>query len=406
MRRPDGERRLAFLGDARSYRDGTRRVGRIETHFAWVFLTRTRALKLKKPLRQGGMDYRTLAQRCRGCRDEVRLNRRLAPRVYVGAWRLCADRSGRLRLGPRRAGRVLDCVVLMRRLAAARMLDATLRRRALTAAEIERVAAHLARFFGRARPVRMTPARRLERLRRQGEADAAELLAVHAPWRARLQHVRALQRRFMALRRAALAARAACVIEGHGDLRPEHVWLGPPVAVIDCLEFDRRLRLRDPAEELAYLRLELTRLRAARLGRRLCVSVLERLGDAPGEALVSYYMSLQALTRAKLAAWHVGDPQFPDPRPWLRRAASYLEDARRHAARALRLAASEAVAASEAAAPVARAAAAVGRAATAQASAVRRRRPALQQRRQRPAVAQARQRLRKERRHRQDRRAR
>ena len=94
---------------------------------------------------------------------------------------------------------------------------------------------------------------------------------------------------------------------------------------------------------------------------------------------------LQALARAKLAAWHVGDAQFPDPRPWLRRAAGYLDDARRCADRALRLASADAAARGS-----------VGRS----------RRPALQQRRQRSRRAQARQRLGEQRRDGQDRHAR
>jgi aminoglycoside phosphotransferase family enzyme len=369
---------LAWLRDPRSYPDASRRVEVIETHFAWVFLTRTRAYKLKKPLRQGDMDYCTPARRRRGCEAEVRLNRRLARGVYLGVAPLCRDRQGRLRL--RRGGRPLDWLVVMRRLAAARMLDFALRRAALSPADFGRVVQLLGTFFARAQPVGVTPPRLLQRLRRQGTADARELGAVRAAWRPRLRRVLALQRQFLARRGGELGLRAARVVEGHGDLRPEHIHLGPPVAVIDCLEFDRRLRWRDPAEELAYLRLELGRSGRARLGRRLSGAILERLGDAPGEALLCFYMSTQALTRAKLAAWHVGDPQFPDPQPWLRRAASYLEDARRCGARALRLAGVRLPAGL--------------------------RRPVLQQRRQRPPVAHARQRLGKQRRDRQDRHAR
>ena len=374
---------LGFLRDPRSDPDASRRVTVVETHFAWVFLTRTLACKLKKPLRQGGMDYRTLAQRRRGCREEVRLNRRLAPDVYIGCWPLGEDQRGGLRLG--RGQRVLDWLVVMRRLGATRMLDAALRRRAVTSRDVVRLVDCLARFFARAPAARLSPARHVARLQRQGAGDAAEVLAVHALWRPRLRRVRVLQRDFAALRCAALGARAAQVVEGHGDLRPEHIWLGPPVAVIDRLEFDRRLRLRDPAEELAYLRLELGRLGQARLGRRLCAGVLDRLEAGPGEALICHYMSLQALARAKLAAWHVGDPQFPDPRPWLRRAASYLADAQRSAERALRLARAEDAAVAG--------------------SVLRVRRPVQQQRRERAPAAHARERLGQQRRDRQDRHA-
>jgi uncharacterized protein len=364
VRPADSARKLAFLRDPRSYPDASRRVEVIETHFAWVFLTRTRAYKLKKPLRRGMMDYRTLARRRLGCQEEVRLNRRLSPGVYLGTTPLSQDRRGALRLGT--GGQAQDWLVVMRRLPAARMLDRALKCRAVSGADIDRVVATLGRFFAAARAVGATPAQFFRRLRAQSAADERELVAVSASWRALLRRVIAVQRRFLKLHRAALAARASHVVEAHGDLRPEHIHLGPPVTVIDCLEFDRNLRLRDPAEELAYLQLEIRRLGHARLGRRLCQRVLEASGDAPGRAIVAFYMSHQALTRAKLAAWHVGDPQFPSSHRWLRRARSYLGDALRYGESALRLAA---------------------------ASLPRRGRPAMQQRRQRPAVQHASQRF-------------
>ncbi len=380
MRPADSARKLAFLCDPRSYPDGSRRVEVIETHFAWVFLTRTRAYKLKKPLRRGLMDYRTLARRQHGCREEIRLNRRLSPAVYLGATPLSQDSRGALQLGA--GGKVLDWLVVMRRLPASRMLDRALKGRAVSATDIDRVVAALAGFFAAARPVGATPAQLFRRLRAQSRADERQLSAVSGSWRARLRRVIGAQRRFLRLQRAALAARARHVVEAHGDLRPEHIHLGPPVTVIDCLEFDRELRLRDPVEELAYLELEMRRLGCARLGRRLCQRVLQAVGDAPGQAIVAFYMSHQALTRAKLAAWHVGDPQFPSSQQWLRRARSYLGDALRYGESALRLADA-------------------GRA-----SLARRGRPALQQRRQRPAFQHASQRLGVQRRDRQHDRAR
>jgi aminoglycoside phosphotransferase family enzyme len=380
VRPADSARKLAFLCDPRSYPDGSRRVEVIETHFAWVFLTRTRAYKLKKPLRRGLMDYRTLARRRQGCREEVRLNRRLSPAVYLGATPLSQDSRGALKLGA--GGKVLDWLIVMRRLPASRMLDRALKARAVSATDIDRVVTALGGFFAVARPVGATPAQLFRRLRAQSRADERQLSAISSSWRARLRRVIGVQRRFLRLHRAALAARARHVVEAHGDLRPEHIHLGPPVTVIDCLEFDRDLRLRDPAEELAYLELEMRRLGCARLGRRLCRRVQEAVGDAPGQAIVAFYMSHQALTRAKLAAWHVGDPQFPSSQQWLRRARSYLGDALRYGESALRLADA------------------------ARASLAGRGRPALQQRRQRPAVQHASQRLGVQRRDRQHDRAR
>jgi len=118
-------RKLAFLRRADSYPEmagGTVEV--IETHFAWIFLTASHAYKMKKPERHV-WDYSSLDIRERGCRTELRLNRRLAPSVYLDVVPLSCDSQGRLVLG---AGeRVLDWLIRMRRLPAARALDASFR---------------------------------------------------------------------------------------------------------------------------------------------------------------------------------------------------------------------------------------------------------------------------------------
>jgi aminoglycoside phosphotransferase family enzyme len=128
-----------------------------------------------------------------------------------------------------------------------------------------------------------------------------------------------------------LADRAGRLVEAHGDLRPEHVYLGSrldPPCVIDCLEFDAKLRRMDPAEEVAFLALECRRLGAESMARSLIHGVQLSLDDAVPESLTYFYMSHRALTRAKMAAWHLRDPRRPRRvRHWKERARVYIEDA-------------------------------------------------------------------------------
>jgi aminoglycoside phosphotransferase family enzyme len=124
---------------------------------------------------------------------------------------------------------------------------------------------------------------------------------------------------FVASHGRQLAARGDRVVDGHGDLKPEHVWLGRPLQIIDCLEFDRSLRRCDPLEELALLTVEMERLGRKRSAVALLPGYQRRNAPLPG-TLWQFYLSHRAATRAKLAAWHIGDPQYPDPRPWRRRA--------------------------------------------------------------------------------------
>ena len=327
--------KLTLLRNPRSYRQRPSRIRVIETHFSWLFLTPRLVYKLKKPLRHASMDYRTLAARARGCRAEVRLNRRLAPAIYRSVETLRRDRTGNLRLGGN--GRVEDYLVKMRRVPDRALLDRVLRRRRLSSRDLARILRCLVAFYRRekSRPIAAKDYR--QRLRTECRDSERVLERQRRPVVSSLvKAVTAAQRRYIRLNARRLDERGAHVLEGHGDLRAEHVCLTSGIAVIDCLEFDRSLRLRDPLHDLATLALECARLRGDALGLAILRGYCQRSGDRVPDDLLYFYLSLSALTRARLAAWHVHDPQFPNPRPWLRRAASYLRDAQRYAVRSLR----------------------------------------------------------------------
>jgi aminoglycoside phosphotransferase family enzyme len=306
----------------------------IETHFAWVFLTPRHAWKLKKALHQDSMDYRTVASRGRGCRAELALNRRLAPGVYLDVVPLNRQPTGELVLG--KPGTVVDWLVRMRRLPAARLLDQALADGTVSARGLAAVTKALTAFFQRARRAPMTGRAYLERLhartRQNGRALRAPGLRLNDR---QVDAAVRLQLEFVARAPELLASRARRLVDGHGDLRPEHVCLGPPACVIDCLEFNRDLRRLDPAEEMAFLALECARLGHGGAGAELLEGYRRAMPDPVPAALTEFYMSQRSLTRAKIAAWHLRDPRF-DAKRWRARANSYLADAVRHARAALR----------------------------------------------------------------------
>ena len=117
------------------------------------------------------------------------------------------------------------------------------------------------------------------------------------------------------------------VVDGHGDLRPEHICLLAEPVVIDGLTFNDGLRQLDPFEELAGLALECERLGAAWVGPLLVERCRERLDDDPGQALLAFYRVNAALLRARLAVGHLLDPHPVDPQRWCARARWYLAQA-------------------------------------------------------------------------------
>ena len=114
------------------------------------------------------------------------------------------------------------------------------------------------------------------------------------------------------------------LVEGHGDLRPEHVYLNGTPRIIDCLEFCAELRQLDPVNELAFLALECRRLGGPSLEGLLLQRYHERTGDAPPPELMRFYKALNALIRARIAIQRLGELGNRTPTEWITRSASYL----------------------------------------------------------------------------------
>ncbi|HEY6923532.1 MAG TPA: hypothetical protein VI653_08695 [Steroidobacteraceae bacterium] len=339
---------VRFLRNPKHYPEGTRRVDVIETHFAWIFLTDLHAYKLKKPVRRGRMDYTTIAARRQVCLDELTLNRRLAPAVYLEVLPITRSADCTLALGRAARARasgssrqVVDWVVKMRRLPAARMLDHAITARALRKGDVRALVSLLTHFFDHAVRQRLSEARYVERMLERTARNKSDLCAPDLGLDAyQVAKVIEMQLVFLQQKTPLVAARGAHLIDGHGDLRPEHVYQGSgpdSPCVIDCLEFDSDLRWVDPAEEIAFLALECRKLGAAAVARALVAHYRADTLTPPSAALMDFYTSQSAMTRAKLAAWHVRDPELArDAGLWRARANRYLRIAARHIRRANR----------------------------------------------------------------------
>jgi uncharacterized protein len=326
--------KVAFLGSPAAYGGRAAFVERVETHFSWVFLTERTVYKLKKPVRTDIADFSSLAARRQNAEAELALNRRLAPDVYIRVVPLTRQRSGGLAIGGN--GVVVDWLVEMRRLPAASMLDRRLLCGDWRRDDLNVLAGQLARFFSSAR--RLRPSRRAymqafaaecRSARQAFEAAGIPALAHRAAWVARCLEA------FIARRPELLLARLdeGRLVDGHGDLRPEHISLAPAPRIIDCIEFRRQLRLRDPVDELAFLAMECARLGAPQVGPILFRHYARHTGDRPAPALVAFYRALAALIRARIAILHLREVPVRDPAKWPPRAADYLEIARRHCRR-------------------------------------------------------------------------
>jgi len=120
-------------------------------------------------------------------------------------------------------------------------------------------------------------------------------------------------------------------VEGHGDLRPEHVCLSDPPVIIDCLEFSRELRLVDPFDELSFLSMECAVLGARWIGPALIDLCATSLGDRPPDETLAFYTAYGASFRARQALAHLLEPAPRTPEKWIPLARAYLDEAERAA---------------------------------------------------------------------------
>ena len=325
-------RKIEFLKRAESYPDRPRRVTAIETHMSWIFLTDRYAYKLKKPVRLPFLDFGTIEARRRNCERELRLNRRLAPDVYLAVVPLRATADGRLSLGDK--GRIVDWLVKMRRLSGDRTLQHAIRHESVRAADLRRFVELLVGFYRSTDSAPISETRYRQRFEENIKANRLELAkrAWHLPTGI-IRDVTKAQLDFVIHEPRLLAQRVRDrrIVEGHGDLRPEHVYLGATPVVTDCLEFNRAFRILDPADELAYLALECDMLGSHETGRRIIELYRELSGDTVPERLLDFYMSERACLRAKLAIWHLREQDARRPAKWRRRALKYLRLARSYA---------------------------------------------------------------------------
>ncbi|SDF57344.1 Aminoglycoside phosphotransferase family enzyme [Limimonas halophila] len=322
--------KVAFLSQPEIYADAPESVETRETHMAWVFLTREHAYKLKKPVRFDFLDYTTLDARRRVCRAEIELNRRLAPTTYLGVVTLRQRPDGALTLDSH--GEVVDWLVKMRRLPADGFLENAILTGEVPREALADAADLLARFYRDRQPMPQDPDAYLDGLRSTLAANRDDLLngPEHPVDPARIRALADTLDAAIGDRRELLAGRAARLVDGHGDLRPEHVHLGPPPAVIDCIEFNSAFRHNDPVEEIAFLGMECERLGATWVGPVILNAYTARTDDAPPAELVALYRAKRALLRAKLSLWHL-DEAVPNPDKWRDRTATYLAIAERHA---------------------------------------------------------------------------
>lgn len=330
------ESKLEFLKQPENYPDDPGKIEIVETHMSWVFLTKGHAYKLKKPVRYEFLDFSTVDARHHNCEEELRLNRRLARDVYIGVLALTADAAGKLHFGGESTP--IDWLVKMRRLPAEKMLDYVIKTRTVRNRDVARTILILSHFYKGSSPVEMSRSEYRQNFESNIQASYQEITSPAYGMPGELASgVCAAQMKFLRREIEMFDRRVqeGRIVEGHGDLRPEHICLETEPVIIDSLEFNREFRILDPADELSFLALECEVLGALPPLINLIFKTYARItGDIPPEKLVQFYMSHRASLRAKLAIWHLREPKIQNISKWLSQTRKYLDLAAEHIGKA------------------------------------------------------------------------
>ncbi len=331
----------ALLGPA-AYPHAVGEVEHLHTHISDIFLAGDYAYKVKKPVNLGFLDFTTRDKRLDACRDEVRLNARLAPQIYLGVSAICLQ-AGRYSIvddaDSVTHGESVDYAVRMQRMPQEGMLDRVASAGRLTREHVQAIAGQLARFhqtaehgphidlFGTpdnvARPIRQNFS--------QTEKHIGDCLT-----RAQFERLRDYSESFLRAQTKLFEERIAThhIVDGHGDLHLRNMCLyRDQVVIFDCIEFNQALRAGDTVSDIAFLTMDLDARGLAPLGNAFLNAYLEQTGDYRGVTLLDFYQVYRAYVRGKVAAFLLDGADSAEERNGARReATAYFTQAERYIA--------------------------------------------------------------------------
>ncbi|MFH0884165.1 MAG: phosphotransferase [Candidatus Micrarchaeota archaeon] len=280
----------------------------VQTHISWVLIADKEVFKIKKPVKFSFLDFSTLERRKMFCEEEVRLNRRMSPDVYLGVVPI-TDERGVLAFGG--TGKALDYAVRMKKLDRELMMDKLVMQGKLGKEDMAGLAAIVAEFHAKAEIVKGefgSPALIKAQIADLGNhRDAIEKACRLGKW---VDDILSRSELFLKKNDALLKRRVAQghIRDCHGDLHTRNVFFQDGIRIVDCIEFSRDFRCIDVASDIAFMAMDLDYCGREDLARAFVDAYAARSRDEELEALLPIYKCYRANVRAKIAAieWQMG----------------------------------------------------------------------------------------------------
>jgi aminoglycoside phosphotransferase family enzyme/predicted kinase len=302
------------LLDPGAYPEPVNAVKLAETHISYLFLTGEHVYKVKKPVDFGFLDFTTPEKRRYYCEQEVKLNRRMSPEVYLGVVEI-REQSGSYSIGGK--GNTVEYAVKMLQLPQSRAMSLLLKEDQVTKEQVQRLAVKIADFHRRAATSpEITRLGDVDAVREnveenfsQTEKYIGKCLSQDA-----FDDLAAYTRAFLEVREEVFRHRADAgrVRDCHGDLHTAQIFLENGISIIDCIEFNQRFRYSDVAEDIAFLAMDLDFHQRPDLSRTFVQTYVQESGDAGVMDLLDFFKSYRAYVRGKVNSFLLDDPELPD----------------------------------------------------------------------------------------------
>lgn len=303
---------LEDLSKPEAYPEPVDDIKILQTHISTVFLAGSKAYKVKKPVNFGFLDFTTLDKRRHYCQEEVKLNRRLSPTMYIDVIPI-TEHNGVLRFAG--AGDPVEYAVLMKRLKEERLLSSLLERGAVSGEMVDRIAHRIASFHGSAATSgEITRIGGADAFRFNTEENFRQIesyVGEHLP-RDALNLMIAYTRTFREVNEEYFKERdrGGWIRDGHGDLHAQHICMNEEILIYDCIEFNRRFRYADILCDASFLAMDVQMRGYDDLAHRYTNSYLSETGQQGTQALYNYYSCYHAVVRGKVECLRSRDPDI------------------------------------------------------------------------------------------------
>jgi aminoglycoside phosphotransferase family enzyme len=317
------------------YAGHPKEVKLIETHISLLFLTGSHVYKVKKPVDFGFLDFTTLEKRRYFCEQEVMLNRRLSPNIYLGVVKITQDQD---QISLEGKGEAVEYAVKMKQIPEELLMDKLLEKNKVTSEMIEAISERLVHFYFNAETSddikSFAKPGRVKQDTDENFEQTAKYIGT-AITKDVYEEVRNRTDGFFKEREIIFHQRIASdrIRDCHGDLRLEHIFWGDEISIFDCIEFNQRFRYTDVAADLAFLAMDLDYHERGDLNKPLISTYVKKSGDQDLMKVLDFYKCYRAYVRGKVESFRLDDPNIPEreKKEALKRAQKYFSLAHRYA---------------------------------------------------------------------------